>query len=68
MNKTLDEKEVSLKEQFNNEQKEAVAIEEQIKLLQAKYQEKIVNMTRLQGAFSLLADLKKSENSENSVT
>ena len=54
----FDEKENELKAQFDNEQKEALAIEEQIKQLQAKHQEKIVNMTRLQGAFALLKDLK----------
>lgn len=64
MTTTLTEKESELKAQFDNEQKEALAIEEQIKQLQAKHQEKIVNMTRLQGAFSLLKDLQKVEEPE----
>ena len=61
---TLDKKEEELKDQFNNEQQEAVQIEEQIKALQTKHQEKIVNMTRIQGAFSLLQDLRKEEESK----
>jgi hypothetical protein len=55
----LDKKETTLVEQFNSEQKAALAIEEQIKQLQTKYQEHIVNMTRLQGAFQLLKELKE---------
>ena len=58
---TLKEKEVALQEQFKNEQKEASIIEEQIKSLQIKYQERAANMTRIQGAFSLIQDLKKEE-------
>ena len=57
----LDEKEISLKEQFNREQQEATVIEEQIKALQAKYQEKLSNMLRIQGAFALLKELKTAE-------
>lgn len=56
----LDEKEVSLKEQFNKEQKEATTIEEQIKVLQTRYQEKLSSILRLQGAFALLTELKNS--------
>ena len=61
MTTTLIEKEAELKDQFNKEQQAAVAEEEEIKLHQAKHQEHIVNMTRLQGAFSLIQDLKKAE-------
>ena len=55
----LEEKEKALQEEFNNEQKEAVAIEEKIKGLQEEYQKRLINMARIQGAFSLLKDLKK---------
>lgn len=58
-NQDLEKKEQTLTEKFSKEQQEAVVIEEQIKALQTKYQEKVVNMTRLQGAFALIADLKK---------
>jgi len=56
----FEEKEKELQDQFNNEQAQAVQIEEQIKALQVQHQEKVVNMTRIQGAFALLKDLKES--------
>ena len=62
MNNTLDEKENELNNQFDKEQAEATQIEEQIKVLQAKHQEKVINMTKLQGAFALLQELKVDEN------
>jgi len=55
----FDTKEAELKSQFTNEQTEAAQIEEKIKELQTRLQEKIVNMTRLQGGFSLLNDMRK---------
>ena len=64
---TLNEKEAELKALFEKEQKDALSIEEEIKRLQALHQEKIVNMTRLQGAFSLLKDLKTEEEEETAV-
>jgi len=63
----LNEKEASLKEEFNNEQKKASSIEEQIKVLQAEHQKRIVNMTRIQGAFSLIQDLKNVDDSKPKV-
>lgn len=61
---TLDKKEAELKALFEKEQKEALIIEEEIKRLQTLHQEKIISMTRLQGAFSLLKDLKIEEGKE----
>ncbi len=61
MSTQLDEKEKQLQEQFNSEQREAVILEEQIKALQLKHAERIANMTRIQGAFSLIKDLRDGE-------
>ena len=55
--KQLEEKEKELNIQFDNEKNDALAIEEQIKNLQVLYQQKVENMTKLQGAFSLLKEL-----------
>lgn len=56
----FEEKEAELKAQFNSEQSEAAQLEEDIKKLQARHQEKVINMTRLQGAFALLKELKEA--------
>ena len=50
----LEEKEKEVNDQFNKEKAEAVDIEEQIKVLQTRHQEKMANIMRLQGAFALL--------------
>lgn len=55
---TLDQKEAKLKEEFDNEQKEALKLEEQITELQKQHQKKIINMTRIQGAVSLIKELR----------
>ena len=60
----LEEKEKEVNDQFNKEKAEAVDIEEQIKVLQARYQEKMANIMRLQGAFALLKELKNSPKKE----
>ena len=57
----LESKEKELNLQFEQEKQEAEAIEEQIKALQERYQEKLSGMMRIQGAFALLKDLKKAE-------
>lgn len=61
---TLEAKEKELNIQFDTEKREAEAIEEQIKALQMKYQDKQASMIRLQGAFALLQDLKNNTKEE----
>ena len=56
----FDKKEAEIKVKFDTEQEAAQQLEEQIKLLQVKHQERIVNMTRLQGAASLLGEMRAS--------
>lgn len=61
MNNKLDEKEKELNERFETKKKEAVKVEEQIKVLQTHYQEITTDLVKIQGAFALLQELKVNE-------
>lgn len=57
-NKELEDKEKELEAQFNKFKSEATEIEGQIHNLQKELEKRMTNMTRIQGAFAVIQELK----------